>query len=103
MTVQDARQILSGPLVFGDEKQIQAVRTIEKFEELEEKKKNAPNCEECCGKGEVECDHCDGTGYVDCEECDGTGSDADARPGTRVQMRPQRGRGRTDSRREDKK
>jgi DnaJ-class molecular chaperone len=63
MTRAEARQILSGTLVFGDIKQISAVRFLQRLEEL-------GACESCDGSGECQC-HC-GDNH-DCAVCDGSG------------------------------
>lgn len=76
MTLQEAKAVLSGPLVFGDTKQIEAVKTIEQFESREEKKRTSKNaCPECNGTKKAQCWMCDGTGETDCDVCDGTGKD----------------------------
>lgn len=78
MTAKEARQELERPLVFGDPKQIKAVRFIEQVNELHDKAKAAGIerddlvCPECFGEGWRECPTC---GNEDeCEKCDGSGT-----------------------------
>lgn len=74
MTEKEARLILSGPLVFGDARQIEALRFLKALEDCPE----AAQCSACEGEGtiEEECDECDGSGviYKKCAKCDGTGA-----------------------------
>ena len=65
MTGLQASGIVTGRLVFGDERHIAAVRVLEKVEDL--------------ARSEIECRECDGFGVVDykendCLKCNGTGS-----------------------------
>ena len=61
MTGLQASGIVTGRLVFGDERHIAAVRVLEKVEDL--------------ARSEIECRECDGFGVEkDCLKCNGTGS-----------------------------
>jgi RecJ-like exonuclease len=82
MTPDEAKAILSGPLIFGDARQIEALRFLNgpKESTAEHGPKDSPAnriCQKCDGEGtfEEECDECDGRGVIDveCEMCDGTG------------------------------
>jgi hypothetical protein len=64
MTRAEARLLLEKPLVFGDERQIAALRFLEKAE-------GVGLCESCEGSGECKCERC-GAEH-DCAECDGDG------------------------------
>lgn len=77
LTLKEARLLIAAPLVFGDERLIEAVRLkavrlIEAAERLVElSKENNIECQECGGKGVIECHAC---GNEDvCEECNGKG------------------------------
>lgn len=71
MTLKDARESLSGRLVFGDERLIEAVRIIKAAGDLIRLSKDGRECPECDGEGMIECCEC---GHErDCEECDGKG------------------------------
>ncbi len=70
--VEKARELLSGPLVFGNKQQIAAVSLVSAVEACAEAIKNCPHgnhgiCDECDGDGECfkcchECDECSGSG-----------------------------------------
>lgn len=80
MTSKEAlKELNDRPLVFGDEKQIAAVRFIESVEAAKEavskckrKHKASDVCRVCDGYGTHTCPECDGE--HDCEECDGSGT-----------------------------
>lgn len=66
MNIREAREAVAGKLIFGDEKQIEALKVIEKYNS---------RCLECDGDGAVDCEHCDGTGKETCGACEGTGQE----------------------------
>ena len=57
MNEDEAKRILSGKLVFGDAKQIEALKRLES------------GCKACDGTGEIECADCNGSGVLPCTEC----------------------------------
>ena len=61
-------------LQFGNDRQIQAVRTMELYEEAVEH--GGAECLSCHGSGVVECFNCGGE--QDCEDCDGSGVDIES-------------------------
>lgn len=72
MTQDEAKKILSGPLIFGDAKQIEALRFLNGPKEQTAEGDEAPGrqvCYHCNGEGtiEVECDCpiCDGEGEIE--------------------------------------
>jgi len=64
MTLEEANEILSGQLFFGNEQQIAALAFLEKAKEL-------GVCGTCEGSGQCVCDSCGAT--HDCGGCDGEG------------------------------
>lgn len=64
-SANEARHLLSGKLIFGDERQIAAVRFLEALELAEETGDDLV-CDECDGSGviEVECEKCGGMGTL---------------------------------------
>lgn len=78
MNIAMARKILEGPLVFGNEKQIEASNLLAAWEEARDLDFEGHACEECDGEGEVDCEcrSCGDTHYRKCPTCDGTGIDA---------------------------
>jgi len=77
MNVPTALHILQPPLIFGNPKQISAVRFIEKVDEAKEAAAKCGDCFGTGGKDDAEtCLHCDGNGKrdgLDCKACEGTG------------------------------
>lgn len=78
-TVKSAQEALAGKLVFGDAKQIQAVRFLEAVESAKsailscEKRHASPFvCRNCNGTGA--CKYLECSDEHECRECDGTGS-----------------------------
>ena len=63
MTFAEAKSALTGPLVFGNPKQIQALHHIDVYEAVREVIDN----------GHADCPECDGEGVVDCMDCNGSG------------------------------
>lgn len=57
--------VLTKPLVFGDEAQINALKLMAEKEDFDE----VADCGTCDGTGEV---------TIECEDCDGEGKDFDA-------------------------
>ena len=68
MTEREAYQAIRRPLVFGDERQIQAVRLLDSIATCVEQLKENPECENCDGIGNYfqPCSECSGQG---CDEC----------------------------------
>lgn len=77
MTLYQARETLSGKLVFGDETQIAAVRFIDRAQALadamDEESAGAKVCANCNGTGDCSCGSC-GSDH-ECRECNGDGID----------------------------
>lgn len=80
MNVNEARGVLSGKLIFGDAKQVEAVRYLQAVNECVDAiqscrethhEKNKKRCSQCSGTGECRCDCGD---EHDCQKCDGSGS-----------------------------
>lgn len=61
MTYYDAKKVMEEKLEFGNPKHIEAVKTLEFYNESED-------CEICCGTGQIECQCCSGTGRIVKEE-----------------------------------
>jgi len=89
MTRSEARRILeTDKLVFGDPRQVEAVRCIEAVSQAEAAYEGVEKCEACGGKGTLECHECTGEGVcshgnqcsycndgnVTCKHCKGHGS-----------------------------
>jgi|HubBroStandDraft_6_1064221.scaffolds.fasta_scaffold177282_4 hypothetical protein len=87
MTCEDAKKILAPPLIFGDAKQIAALRFLNGPKPLPDVPDsemcggcegmgiNTDECNECSGEGTITCPSCDGEGHEisRCLDCDGQG------------------------------
>ncbi len=80
MNELEAREALRPHLVFGSDRQIQAIRFLDAVAETVDQILGGPECESCNGYGELEecCDECedgscggcrDGLVVVECEFC----------------------------------
>lgn len=69
MTFLKAKQLLSGPLRFGDLEQIEAAKYLSLFEEVKALKIETV-CQCCKGAGHVICNKCGGSGVRALEHCD---------------------------------
>lgn len=67
MTIEEARQALSGKLIFGDARQIEAVNLLASLNKTEVLPPRQI-CEDCKGAGiemiEIRCGNCAGNGWV---------------------------------------
>jgi hypothetical protein len=75
MTEQEARTSLQGPLVFGDDVQIRAIRFLGAVQQAVDQILESPECEECNGHGRIyaydaDCKNCEG-GCHECESLEG--------------------------------
>lgn len=78
MTYAQARNALRGPLRFGDDYQIRALRFLSAVAEVQERIDAAEECDECDGYGVIgeycDClDDCDFVEWDRCAQCHGTG------------------------------
>jgi hypothetical protein len=84
MTEKEAQRELRRKLVFGDDRQIRAIKFLDSLSSCIEEIKTNPDCDECQGLGQFyqDCSQCSGSGCVECADgetldacptCDGSG------------------------------